>query len=45
MKKYPKGADYRMYWLTVAMNIMGKRGFELVSMSGSDVVMQREVSR
>jgi len=38
---YPKGADFRMYWLTVAMNIMGKRGFELVHMEGPDVVMRR----
>jgi hypothetical protein len=44
-EKYPKGSDYRMYWLTVAMNIMGKRGFEFVHMDGPDVVMKRQVSR
>lgn len=44
-EKYPKGSDYRMYWLTVAMNIMGNRGFEFVYMDGPDVVMKRQVSR
>jgi hypothetical protein len=44
-EKYPKGADYRMYWLTVAMNIMGQRGFDFVYMNGPDVVMKRQVSR
>lgn len=44
-EKYPKGADYRMYWLTAAMNMMGKRGFEFVYMNGPDVVMRRQVSR
>ena len=44
-EKHPKGADYRMYWLTVAMNIMGKRGFDFVYMNGPDVVMKRQVSR
>lgn len=44
-EKYPKGADYRMYWLTVAMNIMGRRGFEFVHMNGPDVIMKRQVSR
>jgi hypothetical protein len=44
-EKYPKGADYRMYWLTVAMNIMARRGFELAHMDGPDVVMQRHVTR
>lgn len=24
-EKYRKGADFRMYWLTTAMNVMGKR--------------------
>ncbi len=44
-EKYPKGSDYRMYWLTVAMNMMGKRGFEFVYMNGPDVVMKRQTSR
>jgi hypothetical protein len=44
-EKYPKGADYRMYWLTVSMNIMGQRGFEFVHMEGHDLVMKRQVMR
>lgn len=43
-EKYPKGSDYRMYWLTIAMNIMGQRGFELAHMQDNDVVMRRAVS-
>lgn len=43
-EKYPKGSDYRMYWLTVSLNIMGKRGFELAHMSESDVIMKRQVN-
>lgn len=43
-EKYPKGTDYRMYWLTMAMNIMGKRGFELAHMADADVVMRRQVT-
>jgi hypothetical protein len=43
--RYPKGADYRMYWLTVAMNIMAKKGYEFVHMEGADVVMSRPPSR
>ena len=42
-EKYPKGSDYRVYWLTVSMNIMGKRGFQLAHMDGTDVVMKRQV--
>lgn len=44
-EKYPKGADYRMYWLTIAMNIMAKRGFELAHMADNDVVMKRQVRK
>ena len=40
-EKYPKGADYRMYWLTIAMNIMARQGFEFVHMNERDVVMKR----
>ncbi len=40
-EKYPKGADYRMYWLTVAMNVMAQRGFELAHMHENDAVMKR----
>lgn len=43
-EKYPKGADYRMYWLTVAMNIMARQGFEFVHMHDRDVVMKRRAS-
>jgi len=42
-EKYPKGSDYRMYWLTVAMNVMAQRGFELAHMHDNDVVMKRSV--
>ncbi len=46
-KMHSKEADPRMYWLTVAMNIMGKRGFRFVGMSGdrADVFMMREVKK
>lgn len=44
-EKFPKGSDFRMYWLTVAMNIMGQRGFELVHMHDADVVMVRQVAK
>jgi hypothetical protein len=44
-EKYPKGSDYRLYWLTVAMNIMAKRGFELALMADHDVVMKRQISK
>lgn len=40
-EKYPRNTDYRMYWLTVAMNLMAQRGFELAQMHDADVVMQR----
>ena len=42
---YPKGSDYRMYWLTMAINIMGKRGFEFAFMNNDDVIMKRSVGR
>jgi hypothetical protein len=42
-EKYPKGSDYRMYWLTIAMNIMGKKGFEFAFMQDTDVVMKSEL--
>jgi hypothetical protein len=32
-----------MYWLTIAMNIMSQRGFELAHMQDNDVVMRRVV--
>jgi hypothetical protein len=38
-EKYPKGSDYRMYWLTIAMNQLAQRGYELVQMNDKDVVM------
>jgi hypothetical protein len=44
-KKRPKEADYRMFWLTISMNIMGKKGFEFVYMDGPDVVMKRRLDR
>lgn len=44
-EKYPKGTDYRMYWLTVAMNIMAQRGFELAHMHEADVVMKRQIGK
>jgi len=44
-EKYPKGSDYRMYWLTVAMNLMAQRGYELAQMHDNDVVMRRAVGR
>jgi hypothetical protein len=28
-ERYPKGSDFRMYWLTVAMNHLASKGFEL----------------
>lgn len=42
-EKYPKGSDYRMYWLTISMNIMAKHGFEFVFMQDHDVVMKRQI--
>lgn len=44
-EKYPKGTDYRMYWLTVAMNIMAQRGFELALLADHDVIMKRQVTK
>ena len=43
--KRPKDADYRMFWLTVSMNIMAKRGFEFVYMDGADVITRRLLSK
>lgn len=40
-EKYPKNSDYRMYWLTMGMNVLSKQGFELAHMSDRDVVMVR----
>jgi hypothetical protein len=40
-EKYPKSADYRMYWLTIGMNILSKQGFELAHMNDRDVIMVR----
>src|SRR5688572_5019107 len=28
-EKYPKGSDFRMFWLTKAMNIAAQKGFKL----------------
>ena len=44
-EKYPKGSDFRMYWLTIAMNHMSQRGFEFVYMNDKDVVMVRKPKR
>ncbi len=44
-KARPETADTRMFYLTLAMNIMGKKGFTLVHMEGSDVVMMRVVGK
>jgi hypothetical protein len=44
-KARPETADTRMFYLTLAMNIMGKRGFSFVHMEGSDLVMQRVVGK
>ncbi|MGB0583065.1 MAG: hypothetical protein ACPGVU_25555, partial [Limisphaerales bacterium] len=42
---YPKNTDYRMYWLTVAINMMSQRGYELVHMKDNDVLMKRLAGR
>ena len=40
-KRRPDGIDERAWYVTGAMNIMAKRGFELVHMGNEDVVMKR----
>lgn len=40
-ERYPKDADYRMYWMTIAMNLMAQRGYEIVSLNDRDLVMKR----
>jgi len=42
---YPEGTDYRMYWLTIAMNMMAKKGYEFVYMDGADIVMKRAMGK
>jgi hypothetical protein len=42
-ERYPKDADYRMYWMTMAMNHMAQRGFEIVSLNDRDLVMKRSL--
>ena len=44
-EKYPKSSDYRMYWLTIAMNYMAQRGYELTHMNDRDVVMVRRFKK
>ena len=41
VRRRPDGMDERMWYLTGAMNVMGRKGFELVHMSNEDVVMRR----
>jgi len=43
--KRPKDADYRIFWLTVSMNMMSKRGFEFLYMDDADVIMRRSLSK
>lgn len=43
--KYPSNADFRMYMLTVAMNMMAKKGYQLIVLDGSDVIMRREAAK
>ncbi len=40
-EKYPRGADFRMYMLTTAMNLMAQRGYEIVSLNDRDLIMKR----
>lgn len=40
-RKRPDATDERMWYLAGAMNIMGKKGFELAHMSNDDLVMKR----
>jgi len=40
-RRRPEGTDERAWYLTGAMNIMAKRGFEFVHMTSDDVVMRR----
>src|SRR5258708_32318709 len=42
-KARPETADTRMFYLTLAMNLMGKKGFTFVHMEGNDAVMMRVV--
>ena len=44
-RKRPDGTDERAWYLTGAMNIMARRGFEFVHMSIDDVVMRRTVNK
>jgi len=44
-KKRPEGADERAWYLTGAINIMARRGFEFVYMSNDDVLMKRAVTK
>jgi hypothetical protein len=44
-EKYPKGSDYRMYWLTIAMNHMAQRGYDLAHMNDRDIVMVRRFKK
>lgn len=40
-RKRADGIDERVWYLTGAMNVMGRRGFELVHMNNDEVVMKR----
>jgi len=40
-KKRPEAADERMWYLTGAINIMGKRGFEIAHATNDEVIMKR----
>jgi hypothetical protein len=40
-EKYPKESDYRMYWLTMGMNVAAQKGYELTHMNDRDVIMVR----
>ena len=30
-EKYPKGSDYRMFWMTITMNLMAQRSYDFIS--------------
>ena len=44
-KRRPEAVAERMWYLTGAMNIMGKRGFELVHIGNEEVVMKRVTAK
>src|SRR5438876_2796711 len=47
LEKYsrPDGTDDRAYYMNIAMNAVGKEGYDFAGMTSDEIVMKRPVSR